>query len=233
VGSSSGHNSIEREVTATVYGEWAGNKKTESLKLSPDEKCSSKSEFSSLSCIQIENPASIGSDTLEVSVKNNLRKVVPDISDPSKNLNDSNFTWELRSSSFVNLRVSKSYKVYWIGFIPVKEFAVKFLDYPCYFIPDPNNMDDNTPGRLSNDFREGLEAYDRRREKAISKGASMPWQKITDRIKGNSLNAGIMISVTRGGARNLGAACYYYPPYGFFESAMYVLARDLYPMKSL
>lgn len=223
----------DSSATITIYGEWDGDKAIEKLELSPGQRVVVETELSSLSCIRLEHPTALPSgDVLKVRAKNNLKEAIPDFTDPTKNLNDSRFVWDLGAESFVNLRVPEDYVVYWLGHIPLQDFAQRFQNYPCWFIPNPKNMDENVPGELSNDFREGLEAYDRRRAKAIANGLETPWPEMMPLVRGKTINAGIMIAATRPG-QNLGAACYVYPPYALSESALYVLPKDLYPMASI
>lgn len=221
------------KIKITFFGEWAGNRKTEVVTLDPGQGVSLTSEMSSLSCVKLDHPAGLApSDVVRIRVKNKFKKKVPDFVDPSRNLNNDRFVWELGRESFVNLRVPDDYVMYWIGHIPMQEFAQGFLAYPCYFIPHPKNMDENALGRLSTDFKQGLESYDKRREKALSKGVKTPWPELAPLIRGRSIRAGIMIAATMGG-RSIGAACYAYPPYALSESALYVLPQDLYSMDSL
>lgn len=223
----------DRSIAVTVYGEWGGNKAIEKVEMVPGQRLVVDREMSSLSCIRVDHPADLTpGDSLNVKARNNFKDKVHDFADPTKNLNDSNFTWKLGPGSFVNLRVPEDYVVYWLGHIPLEEFAERFQDYPCWFIPNPRNMAQNVPGELSNDFREGLEAYDRRRAKALANGLATPWPEMASLVSGKTINAGIMIAATRFG-QNLGAACYHYPPYALSESALYVLAKDLHSMASI
>jgi len=225
--------SRRKEISVTLYGEWAGNRKTTTTRLSPGQKINVDSEMSSLSCVRVNHPDTLAQgDTLKIYVKNKLKEKVFDITNPNKNLNNPKFVWELGEESFVNLRVPEDYVVYWLGHIPLEEFTQRFLVYPCYFIPHPQNMSENAPGRPSDDFREEMERQDRRRENAIGKGVKTPWPELSPRVNGKAIRLGILIAVTRMG-RNVGAACYTYPPYALSESALYVLPQDLYVMDFL
>jgi hypothetical protein len=94
-------------------------------------------------------------------------------------------------------------------------------------------MSVNAEGRLTPKLRSKFQTLDRRRAKALEEGIDVPWPEFMSLVKGQKINAGIQLSVNRPGGV-LGACCYYYPnPYGFLESAMYVLPQDLYTMDSL
>lgn len=217
----------------TLFGEWAGEKNEQSVVVRSKETVVVESEMSSLSSINVDHPSEIGGDLLAITVKNNFRKSVPNPSDPMVNINDSNFVWELGQDSLVNLRPQKECAVYWLGHITTDKFAEKFQKYPSYFIPDPKNMDANTPGRATPRFKERLGALDRRRDKILANGGKVPWPKFSSLVKGNSVKGGFMISAAGPGGRSLGAACYHYPPYALSESALYILAQDLHELSSL
>lgn len=222
----------DRAVETTLFGEWAGDKRVKTVKLGPGERKMVNAQMSSLSCVKVDHPASLGGDTIRIMVKNEFREKVPDITNPSKNLNNPKFEWDLGVDSFVNLMVSKKYVVYWIGHIPLEEFTNRFLEYPSYFIPHPKNMDENVPGKLSDDSKDEMERLDKRREKAIAESKKTPWPELSPHVGGGKIKFGLMVAATRFG-RNLGAACYVYPPFAWSESALYVLPQDLYPMGSL
>lgn len=223
---------VAGKLKITIFGEWDEDKNIQEITLRPGQRIVVGSEMSSLSCIKVDHPASLGnSDFLEITASNNFKEFVPDNRDPSLNINNSKFVWEVGKDSFINLRVQKKYLVYWLGHIPLEEFAKRFLDYPSWFQPK-KNPDENVEGRISNDFKKKLEGYDRRRKKATESGIKTPWPELAPRIHHNTINAGFMISASYG-PQSLGAACYCYPPYGFFESAMYVLSQDLHLMDTL
>ena len=174
-----------RGVEMTFFGEWSGNKAVEKTRVQAGEKIVLRKEMSSLSCVKLDHPASLApGDLLRIRVKNNFKNKVPDFVNPNVNLNNAQFSWDLEAGSLDNLRVPKDYVVYWVGYIPLSEFAEKFQTYPSYFIPDPKNMDENVSGEVSNDFRDGLETYDRRRAKAIEAGTKTPWPELLPLIKG-------------------------------------------------
>jgi len=152
---------------------------------------------------------------------------------PDVNLNDPNFVWKLEKPSFVNLRIPKDYRVYWLGYISFLDFSAKFQTYPAWFVPHPKTGERiNTPGRPMPKLRDKLAALDRRRAKAIQDGKEVPWPEFTKLLTQNSVRAGMLIAARRGNMV-LGAACYYYPPHGFYETALYVLPKDLWPMDTL
>jgi hypothetical protein len=223
----------KKEISVTLYGEWAGNRKTATARLRPGQSVNVDSEMSSLSCVRVNHPDTLAQgDIIKIYVKNKLKEKVYDITNPSKNLNNHKFVWELGKESFINLRVSEDYVVYWLGHIALEEFTRRFLEYPCYFSPHPKNMSENAPGRPSDDFREEMERHDRRREKALNNGVKTPWPELSPRVNSKAIRLGILIAVTRMG-KPLGAACYIYPPYALSESALYVLPQDLQVMNSL
>jgi hypothetical protein len=223
-----------RIVKLRLIGEWAENRQIEEMDLREGKTIVSQKEFSSLSCVKLEHPATLGEgDEIVITVQSIFREFVPKPTNPRFNLNDANFAWIMNKQSFVNLRMPEDYKVYWIGHIPFKEFASLFTSYRSYFIPLGNNMDSNQPGRVNADSREKLESLDRRRQKAVDQGIEVPWPPFLSLIdKKNVVKAGLLIAAMSG-ARPIGAACYYYPPYALWESAIYVLPRDLYTMDSL
>lgn len=227
-------NGSKRKIKVTLFGEWDGKVQTENIELIESKKGKSKKEFSSLSCIKIDHPAILDqNDEIIFTVKNNFKNYIPKSTNPLINLNDDNFEWIINENSFVNLMVPNDYKVYWIGHISFNEFASKFSNYPSYFIPSPKrNMEENEPGRLTSKMKASFESLDRRRKKAIDNGKKIPWSEFATFIDGQEINAGLLLVAMRG-PRPIGAACYYYPPYALWESAMYVLPQDLYPMDSL
>jgi hypothetical protein len=223
-----------RKAKVTIFGEWAGDRQTETLEVQEGKITLSHNEFSSLSCIRFEHPAILNEyDQIIITVKNSFVDFFPKLTNPSINLNDSQFEWILKSDSFINLKVPKDYKVYWIGHIPFQEFASIFPSYQSYFIPYGNNMDVNQPGRVNADSKKKLESLDKRRQKAIEKGINVPWPAFVPLIdKKGHIKAGLLLAAMRG-IKPIGAACYFYPPYALLESAMYVLPGDLYVMDSL
>jgi hypothetical protein len=226
-------NGSRRVINLTLFGEWDGETCTEELSITEGKKAVSKNLFSSLSCLKFDHPALLNdNDDISVSVDNKFKNDVPKPSNPLINLNDSDFDWKLGSGSFVNLLVPDNYKVYWIGFIPFNEFASKFADYPSYFIPKGDNMDENQAGRVNERMKKSLLAMDKRRKKAIDAGIKIPWPAFEPLIDGANINAGFLLVAQRFG-RAIGAACYYYPPYAMPEGAIYVLPKDLYEMAEL
>jgi len=220
-------------IKITLYGEWAGSPLIEEITLTEGTSITSKKEFSSLSCIRVEHPAILDDyDKIIFTVKNHFEQHIPQLNNPTINLNDSNFEWIVGKDSFINLMVPKDYKVYWIGHISTDEFASKFSKYPSYFIPRGGDMDKNQPGRVTPKLKERFKSLDKRRKKAIENGISIPWPEFSSLIKDQTINAGLLL-VAMKGPKPIGAACYYYPPYALQESAIYVLPQDLYAMDSL
>lgn len=224
----------EKRMEITLFGEWSGNRQEEVIELNPDETVLSGNEFSSLSCVKLEHPSSLlANDQIVISVENNFPEYVPKSTNPKINLNESDFEWILVKDSFVNLRIPNDYKVYWVGHITFREFSSIFPKYNSYFIPHPKNMEINVPGKATTRIRDRFASMDRRRNKAIESGIDIPWPELQGLIGiNNVINAGLLIAA-RSFSRNLGAACYYYPPFGFYETALYVLPCDLYTMESL
>jgi hypothetical protein len=224
----------KRKATLILFGEWDGDRQTESLELIEGKTVLSQNVFSSLSCVRFDHPAILNDyDEILITVKNSFTDFFAKTTNPSINLNDSQFEWVLRQSSFVNLQVPVDYEVYWIGYISFPEYAKLFTSYESYFIPYGNNMNVNQLGRVNARAREGLESKDRRRQKAIVQGIKVPWPEFLSLIdKKNHIKAGLMLAANRGG-KPIGAACYFYPPYALLESAIYILPGDLYPMDSL
>lgn len=218
----------------TLFGEWAGGRQTEEISLIESKTVISQNEFSSLSCVRLEHPATLNDyDEIAITVQNLFKEFIPKPTNPRIDLNDPVFEWRLYKQSFVNLRVPADHKVYWIGHIPFREFASLFTTYKSYFIPMGNNMDVNQPGRISADLRRKLEGLDKRRQKAVDQGIEVPWPPFLSLVdKKSFVKAGLLLAAMRG-SRPIGAACYYYPPYALWESAIYVLPRDLYTMDSL
>jgi hypothetical protein len=224
----------KRKVKLTLFGEWAGDRQTETLRLIERKAVVSQSEFSSLSCVRLEHPSVLADDDeIAITVKPHFTDFFPKLTNPSINLNDPQFEWVLQRDSFVNLQVPEDYKVYWIGHISFQEFAQRFASYDSYFIPYGNNMDINQPGRVNAESRKKLELLDKRRQKAIEQGVNVPWPAFLPLIDNkNQIRAGMLLAAMRG-LRPIGAACYFYPPYALLESAIYVLPSDLYNMDSL
>ena len=218
----------------TIFGEWDGDRQTEILDLKESKTVISEKEFSSLSCVRLENPAVLGEfDNIVISVENNFKEIVTKPNNPKINLNDDNFEWILQKDSFVNLRMPEDYKVRWVGFIPFAQFSAIFPSYPSYFIPRPRDMSVNVPGEAINKIREKFAYFSKRRDKAIAENKEIPWPDFLSLIgKKGQINAGFLIAAQRFG-RPIGAACYFYPPYGFSESAIYVLPKDLYCLEFL
>lgn len=224
----------EKRIEITLFGEWKGNRQIEVIELNPEDTILSRNEFSSLSCVKLNHPSSLLANAqIVISVENNFLEYVPKSTNPMINLNESNFEWKLTKDSFVNLKIPTDYKVYWVGHITFREFSSIFPKYKSYFIPHPTNMEINTPGEATTRIRDRFASMDRRRNKAIESGIDIPWPELQGLIGiNNVINAGLLIAANRPGA-TLGAACYYYPPYGFHETALYVLPCDLYTMESL
>lgn len=226
-------NGKRKKATMTLFGEWAGDRQTETLELSERKTKTGVKEFSSLSCIRLEHPALLDEfDEIFISVENEFDKFIARPTNPKINLNDPNFVWKVGSQSFVNLQIPKDYHVFWVGFIPFTSFTSLFPSYPSYFIPHPSNMDINQPGKAVPNIKERLEGLNRRREKALAEGKRIPWPDFVSFIRGGEIKAGLLIARQRFG-RSIGAACYFYPPYGFQETAIYVLPKDLYCMEYL
>lgn len=225
----------KREVEMTLFGEWAGDRQTETIKLVEEKSIISKKDFSSLSCVHLEHPAILDSnDEIIITVENFFDEFVPKLTKPSTNLNDPVFEWKLQKTSFVNLQVPKDYKVYWIGHIPFTAFAALFPSYNSYFIPYPKNWDVNQLGRATPRLKNKLSSLDRKRQKELDKGTNVPWPEFSQLVdKINNIKAGLLLVAMRRGTKPIGAACYYYPPYAMQESAIYVLPGDLYTMDSL
>lgn len=225
----------KRKVEMTLFGEWAGDRQTETLKLAEGKSAVSEKEFSSLSCVKLEHPAILdNNDEIIVAVNNLFDEFISKPTKPLVNLNDPDFEWKLHRTSFVNLQVPKDYEVYWIGYIPFTEFATLFPSYKAYFIPHPNNMSINQPGRAPPRLKKRFSSLDKRREKELNKGTKVPWPAFFPLIdKQNNIKAGLLLAAMRRGTKPIGAACYYYPPYALWESAIYILPGDLYTMDSL
>ncbi|MBT0158971.1 hypothetical protein G4O51_03190 [Candidatus Bathyarchaeota archaeon A05DMB-2] len=218
-----------KTATLTIFGEWAGERQTEKIDLRESKTLISEKTFSSLSCLRFTHPAIMDDfDQIIVTVENDFREIITKPNNPRINLNDANFEWILGKDSFVNLRMPDDYCIWWIGFIPFTIFATTFPSYPSYFIPHPKDMSINVPGQAITKVKEKLEYLSRRREKAISEGKNIPWPDFVSLIgKKGRINAGLLVAAQRFG-RPIGAACYFYPPFGFQETAIYVLPKDLY-----
>lgn len=228
--------SQEKESISIVpIGEWDGKRQSAvEIIVKPGDESKSTVEFSALGCIRLDHPSKLNPlDRIIITAESDFRDNITKITNPQENINDLNFEWILNSESFVNLKVPKDYKIYWIGHIPFSEFAMKFIKYPAYFIPTVKKPEVNSTGRLTDKIREKLRSLEKRREKAINEGKHIPWPSFADLISGSKIKAGILISANRAHGAPLGAACYYYPPYALVESAIYVLPRDLYVMDSI
>ena len=226
-------NSQAYKLKIRLVGEWMGKKRVSEATITPTKASWPQVEFSSLSSIVVDRPhLLLPNDFIELVPRDNYRENVLKRSDPTINLNDSDFIWKVHCKSLINLKIKK-YTVYWLGHISYDDFMKKFVTYPCYFAPRPNSFK-NEKGRLTPKLREKLERFDRARDKAINSGMKTPTPKFSSLVKRNKINAGILISARRPGGQVLGASCYYYPGfYAFQESAMYVLPRDLKVMDSL
>ena len=221
------------DIEVTLFGEWKAHRQTEKIIISLNENILSKKEYSSLSCIKFNHPAKLSDyDFFNINVENNYSKFIPKITNPTINLNDNDFVWQINKSSFVNLNFPNDYKVYWTGHISIKEFAKLILNYRPYFIPHPNNPDVNTAGILTPKNKQKFQAIDNRTIKAQKAGKKVHWPIFLEHVKNNNPNFGVIIAAQMG-ARPIGAACYYYPPYALRESALYVLPKDLYIMGDL
>ncbi len=219
----------DRKIFIKTFGEWNGAVLSEEIVLTKGSNVQSRNEYSSLSCIKIDHPAILSEfDQIIVTVKNNFKDVVTKITDPSTNLNDSKFEWKISKQDCVNLKVPADYKIYWLGFIPTDEYIEIFQKYPSYFIPHPREINCNVPAQIHLSLKSKFDAFDRRRQKFIDKGISVNWPEFNKLIINKEIHAGILVSVSRPGGGVLGAASYCYPGgYGFYESAMYVLPKDL------
>lgn len=224
----------QRKVELTLYGEWKEEPRVSTIALREGQAILGKQELSSLACIRLEHPSVLDSfDRIEVEVDSKLDTPVPKSTDPRINLNDPDFLWRLDQESFVNLRIPPDYALFWLGHISFVEFSKRFQTYPAYFIPSPKEPEVNTKGRPSNKLMQKLRTLDRRRSKAIEEGKPIPWPEFASLVSSNEIHAGLLIAAQRPNGQNIGAACYYYPPYGFLETAIYVLPHDLAPMETL
>lgn len=222
-------------IDVTLIGEWMGDRVEEELTVEKNESVVSDTEFSSLSSLRAEHPAQLTSDDkLLVSAQTNYDDRIPKPTNPSTDLNNDDFEWELTDESFVNLRVPDDYKIHWTGYIPHEEYFEAFQKYEAYFIPKGDNMDVNQKARLTEDLKTKFERIDRRREKAIEEGEDVSRPEFMSFTNGEDeeINAGLLIAAYRG-PRPIGAACYFYPPYALRESAMYILPQDLYTIDSI
>lgn len=225
---------IKEKVEVTLIGEWNKNRQIEDLIIKPSQTITSKKEFSSLSCIKCEHPAFLSSDDkLIISVKDNLKEIVPKLTDPTENLNNSQFELELGNYSFTNLKMPEDYEVFWIGHTTPEIFFKEFKKYKSYFIPLPGR-EINQEGILTQHSKEKLEAMDNRKKKYIEEGFKVMGPDFKPLIKGKKFNGGLLIA-QMGRMASLGAASYIYPPQpgAFPESAIYILPSDLYIMDDI
>lgn len=223
-------------LTVTLFGEWCSQRREETVHVSAGRAITSKLAFTALSCIRVEHPATLSAtDQLEIAALSRFKVAIPKPSDPVINLNDADFVWVItrgqQRSNFIDLRVPDSYRVFWLGHIPLSEFYECFKKYRAYFIPHPSSPTSNTAARLSPDAQKKFAALDKRRQKFIDKGNKTIVPEFAPLISSSDIHAGIMM--VGGAIRPLGAACYFYPPYALRESAMYILPADLYRMTDL
>jgi|GEM_PF-2528495 len=224
----------QEPLKVTLIGEWDGHKETEQFELNPGCRYTSKNEFSSLCAVELDHPGSLlESDELIITASTNYNGKIRKPTDPSRNLNNDNFQWELGKSDFVNLLVPDDYTIYWLGFISREEFFNRFQNYTGYFIPKGDNMDENQLAEAQEDDKKSFKRLDERREKNIENGEDIYRPKMMDLIddEGN-IDAGFMMAKYRG-PKPIGGACYFYPPYAIRESALYVLPKDLRVMDEL
>ncbi len=223
----------DRELTLTLFGEWDEEPVKEEVRLPENGSVVSSQEFSSLSCLRAQHPAVLDSeDRIVVTAVNHFDERIQKLSDPRVDLNDASFSWVLDRDSFVNLDVPSDYRVHWVGHIPLAEFAQTFQSYPAYFSPSPANLELNVDARPADGLRRNLSRLGRARQRALEDGLAVHWPDFSLLIQGNHVEAGLLVAAQMGW-RSLGAACYYYPPYGFRETALYVLPKDLYLMESI
>jgi hypothetical protein len=224
-----------KNLIITLIGEWQGKKESEKIALLPSQTQISKCEFSSLSCIRCEEPSFMHEgDELNIRAIDKLVSRVPSPTNPTENLNDSNFSWKLTNKDFINLNIPEDYKIYWLGHTSLEDFYINFKKYFCYFIPLPGR-EDNQSGRLTPKIIEKLNALVRRREKYLKEGKDVQAPSFDELIEGQSFSGGLLISQMKGGVTAIGAACYIYPPQpgAFPESAIYILPSDLYRMDDI
>jgi hypothetical protein len=227
-------NNNSESVRIQLFGEWKGKPISDILNIKMNEKNVSKKLFSSLSCVRlIDNDKANEFDKFYISVDNSLKDFVEKSNDPSINLNDDKFVWEITTDSLVDLLVPSDYKVYWLGYIPFNEFYEKLKNYRCYFAVKPGT-DSNVDGNITPKMKDKFRAMDKRRSRAIENGINVNVPEFMPFIRGKKINAGMLLAVTTAGGRNIGASCYFYPPYyPFFDTALYVLPKDLYTINSL
>lgn len=226
-------NSNTYKLRIQLIGEWNGKQRIRQTTVEPNKSSIVRHEFSSLSTIVVDHPhLLLPKDHIEISARNNYLDDVLKPSDPTINLNDNNFMWDINCNSFVNLGI-ENYAVYWIGHVPYVDFMKKFVSYPCYFAPRPNSFK-NEEGRLTFKLKEKFDRYDRARTRIDDAEFKKVLPEFSTLLKNNKIKAGILISARRPDGKVIGASCYYYPgAYAFHESAMYILPRDLEVMNSL
>ncbi|MFQ6060259.1 MAG: hypothetical protein ACE5KV_03040 [Thermoplasmata archaeon] len=223
----------DRAIKITFFGEWDGERRDETVVVNEGSKATTKQEFSSLSSMRFDDLGVLDdNDIFKVTVRRAFTGHVPKSSNPKVDLNDPDFLWIVSKKSFVNLRVPEDYRIHWIGHIPYKEFIECFQKYKAYFMPHPSKMDLNTDVEARNSEKEWFAKLDQRKAKAIENGKDVPWPDFSSLIRDGIIHAGLLLS-KMSGPRPIGGACYFYPPYGLWESAIYVLPQDLHPMDTL
>lgn len=226
-------NSHTYKLKMRLVGEWDGKQCVKHAVIEPNKLNCLRHKSSSLSSIVVDYPHRIlPRDSIEITARNDYPDKVGKATDPTVDLNDSNFTWIVCCNSFINLKI-KNYAVYWIGHISYGDFMKTFVSYPCYFAPRPNSFK-NEEGILMAKLKEKFERLDRTRNRISDERVKERIPKFSLLVKKNKINAGVLVSARRPSGQVIGASCYYYPgAYAFHESAMYVLPRDLEVMDSL
>lgn len=226
-------NSHTYKLRIRLVGEWNGKQRIKQTTIEPNKPNVLRHEFSSLSTIVVDCPRYLlPNDCIEITALNKYHDEVLKPTDPTVNLNDHNFTWNVGCKSFVDLKI-ENYAVYWVGHISYTDFMKTFVTYPCYFTPRPKS-NENVGGRPTPNLKKKFERFDRSRDKIGEGEIKTAMPKFSALVEKNKINAGILISARRPSGQVIGASCYYYPgAYAFHESAMYVLPHDLEIMSSL
>lgn len=211
---------LPSEVVIKVIGEWAGNSKEISVKLSPEavKQCG---PFSCISSFQVDKESyNQYNGQVEISIVKNQFKS-PTYNSSKRNINKfPRRSFVIEQSDFCNLHLPNDYTLYVIGWIGKEEFLEACRQYMGWVWPkDSVDRFENQP-------------WNQLTEKDLKILERNGFQDCLPR-KGHQLQAGWLKTTGLGG----GACCYVFPNVwrsgGVKETNLYVLPKDLCSMDSM
>lgn len=204
-----------------IIGEWKGEVKIETVVLKKINKAAPIGPFSCIDSFQIEKEDFeflYGSICIDV-VTNDFKDVLLNAAKTNINIYPDSPLF-ITNNDFCNLILPSDYTIYYIGWIPKKEFLMACRKYTGWVWP--------------------LDSQDKYRNQS--------WTQITERDISTITNAGFGDCIQRKpnhikagwmktSGRGPGACCYVYPNTGYHgglkETNLYVLPQDLYVMSEL